>query len=209
MGDDAPPSTLARSEVAQAGELGLSDPQEWVARHGDYLYRYALIRVRDATVAEDLVQETLLAALLSKDRFARQSSERSWLTGILRHKTYDHFRRLSRERTVFRNEPLPEDLEERFDDLGLWKREPPLGPSDWGDDAAAMMQRKEFMAAFKDCLKKLPPRCADAFVLREIEAVESAQIQEMLEVSSNNFWVLLHRARMQLRLCLEKNWLNR
>jgi RNA polymerase sigma-70 factor, ECF subfamily len=108
-----------------------------------------------------LVQETLLAAFESKDRLEGESPERSWLTGILRHKIYDHFRRLSREQTVFESEPLPAELEERFDDIGHWKREPPLGPADWGD-AAAMMQRKEFMAALKVCLAKLPPRCADA-----------------------------------------------
>lgn len=128
------------------------------------------------------------------------------MTGILRHKIYDHFRHLSRERTVFESEPLPAELEERFDEIGHWKREPPLGPADWGD-AAAMMQRKEFMAALKECLAKLPPRCADAFVLREMETVDSEKIQEVLGITASNFWVLLHRARTQLRLCLENNWL--
>ncbi len=210
MADDAlaPAAQMAApADSTQPAESGLSDPREWVARHGDYLYRYALIRVRDATASEDLLQETLLAALESKDRYVSGATERSWLTGILRHKIYDHFRRLSRERIVFEHEPLPSELEERFDDVGLWKREPPLGPAEWGRDSADLMQRKEFMAALKQCLGALPPRCADAFVLREMEAVESGKIQEILGVSSANFWVLLHRARMQLRLCLEKNWL--
>ncbi|MBU6401984.1 MAG: sigma-70 family RNA polymerase sigma factor [Verrucomicrobia bacterium] len=199
--------TVPRAEATEPAPPGLSDPREWVARHGDYLYRYALIRVRDGTTAEDLVQDTLLAALQSKDRFASEFPERSWLTGILRHKIYDHFRRLNRERTVFQNESLPEELEGRFDDLGHWRQGPPLGPADWGPDAAALMQRKEFMLALKQCLAKLPPRCADAFVLREMEAVESEKVQEILGITAANFWVLLHRARMQLRLCLEKSWL--
>ena len=185
----------------------LSDPKTWVEAHGNYLFRYALIRVRNETVAEDLVQDTLLAAFQGRDRFSGESTERSWLTGILKHKVLDHFRRQARERTDNHDDSMPEELEGRFDDLGLWKHEPETGPTDWGADAAGQMQRKEFMAALKQCISKLPPRYADAFVLREMEAADSDQIQKTLGVSPANFWVLLHRARMQLRLCLETNWL--
>jgi RNA polymerase sigma-70 factor (ECF subfamily) len=180
------------------------DPHQWVEQHGDYLFRYALIRVRNETVAEDLLQETLLSAFKSRDRYDGKTPERAWLTGILKHKVLDHFRRQSRERPV---NALPAELEGRFDDLGLWKREPEMAPSDWGEAAPALIQREEFMAALKVCLGKLPPRCADAFVLREMEAEPSERIQELLGISASNFWVLMHRARMQLRLCLEQNWL--
>jgi RNA polymerase sigma-70 factor (ECF subfamily) len=185
----------------------LSDPKTWVEAHGNYLFRYALIRVRNETVAEDLVQDTLLAAFQGRDRFSGESNERSWLTGILKHKVLDHFRRQAHERTDSQEDGLPEELAGRFDDLGLWKHEPETGPADWGSDAASQMQRKEFMVALKQCIAKLPPRCADAFVMREMEAADSNQIQKTLGVSPANFWVLLHRARMQLRLCLESNWL--
>ncbi|MCI0745482.1 MAG: sigma-70 family RNA polymerase sigma factor [Verrucomicrobia subdivision 3 bacterium] len=210
MVDDAMDPALPTDspvEGAPALGAGLSDPGQWVELHGNYLFRYALIRVRNETVAEDLVQDTLLAAFQGKDRFSGQSTERSWLTGILKHKVLDYFRRQARERTIMEDASMPEELEGRFDDLGLWKHEPESGPTDWGADAAGLMQRKEFMAALKQCISKLPPRCADAFVLREMEATDSDRIQEMLGVSPSNFWVLLHRARMQLRLCLEQNWL--
>ncbi len=197
----------AARKAASSPASRLSDPKTWVEEHGNYLFRYALIRVRNETVAEDLVQDTLLAAFQGKGRFSGQSTERSWLTGILKHKIMDHFRRLARERTVNADDALPPELEGRFDDLGLWKHDPETGPADWGADAGAQMERKEFMAALKQCLAKLPPRCADAFVLREMEATDSERIQEMLGISQSNFWVLLHRARMQLRLCLEQNWL--
>lgn len=202
----ASPPEAGRPAASTSRPL-LSDPKTWVEEHGNYLFRYALIRVRNETVAEDLVQDTLLAAFQGKDRFSGQSTERSWLTGILKHKVLDHFRRLARERTVNPDDSMPEELEGRFDDLGIWKHEPESGPTDWGADAASLMQRKEFMAALKQCIAKLPPRCADAFVMREMEATDSDRIQETLGVSPSNFWVLLHRARMQLRLCLEKNWL--
>jgi RNA polymerase sigma-70 factor (ECF subfamily) len=183
------------------------NPHEWVDQHGDYLFRYALIRVRNETVAEDLVQETLLAAFKSTDRYDGETPERAWLTGILKHKVLDHFRRQSRERTITPETSLPEELESRFDDLGLWKREPESGPADWTANTPSLIERQEFMMALKQCLGRLPTLCADAFVLREIEAIASDRIQELLGISASNFWVLMHRARMQLRLCLERNWL--
>jgi RNA polymerase sigma-70 factor (TIGR02943 family) len=207
MADDALlPADRTDASAGETASSGPSDPRQWVEFHGNYLFRYALIRVRNATVAEDLVQETFLAALQAKDRYTGESTERSWLTGILKHKVLDHFRQQSRERTVSPAETMPEELAGRFDDVGVWKHDPPLGPNEWSEDAAAQMQRKEFMAALKQCLDKLPDRCADAFILREMEGTESERIQELLGLSPSNFWVLLHRARMQLRLCLEQNW---
>lgn len=199
--------TPSRAAPAAPSPAGLSDPRQWVELHGNYLFRYALIRVRNETVAEDLVQDTFLAAIQGRERFNSQSDERGWLTGILKHKILDHFRRQARERTVLTDDTLPPELQNRFDDLGLWKHDPETGPVDWGSDASSQMERKEFMVALNQCLSKLPPRCADAFVLREMESTDSERIQEALGISPSNFWVLLHRARTQLRLCLEQNWL--
>lgn len=201
----ATPASAAKPLAASPSATGLCDPTAWVEQHGNYLFRYALIRVRNETVAEDLVQDALLAAFQGKARFAGESTERSWLTGILKHKIMDYFRRLARERPVSADDSLPSELADRFDELGLWKHNPETGPAAWGADAGALMERQEFMTALKECISKLPPRHADAFVLREMEATESERIQEMLGVSPSNFWVLLHRARMQLRLCLEQN----
>lgn len=106
-------------------------------------------------------------------------------------------------------ETLPDELEGRFDDRGVWKHEPALGPCEWGEDAATALERKEFMVTLQHCLDGLPPRCAEAFILREMEALSADRVQEILGVSPANFWVLMHRARMQLRLCLEENWFKR
>jgi len=198
----------ARGLDEQAACADRVDPRQWVDRHGDYLFRYALLRVRDAQTAEDLVQDTLLAAWQAVERFEGTTSERGWLTGILRHKILDHFRRQKRQPVQPLTEALPPELEDRFDDLGLWKPGPGAGPADWGEDAATLIQRREFLEALEQCLAKLPPRCADAFVLREMEAVESYRVQEVLGISASHFWVLLHRARLQLRQCLEQNWLH-
>lgn len=169
---DTSPWEMVR-QAASSPASRLSNPKTWVEEHGNYLFLYALIRVRNETAAEDLVQDTLLAAFQGKARFSGQSTERSWLTGILKHKVLDHFRCQARERTVNADDLMPEELEGRFDDLGLWKHEPESGPTDWGADAAGLMQRKEFMAALKQCISKLPPRCVDAFEMREMEATDS------------------------------------
>ena len=127
MADDALPSTIQEhASVESAASASLSDPRRWVELHGNYLFRYALIRVRNTTVAEDLVQETLLAAFQAKDRYTGESTERSWLTGILKHKVLDHFRQQSRERTVSPAESMPDELADSFDDVGVWKHAPPL-----------------------------------------------------------------------------------
>lgn len=110
---DTPPRETAR-RAASSPASSLSDPKTWVEEHGNYLFRYALIRVRNETVAEDLVQDTLLAAFQGKERFSGQSTERSWLTGILKHKVLDHFRRQARERTVNTDDSMPEELEGHF-----------------------------------------------------------------------------------------------
>lgn len=137
---------------------------------------------------------TLLAAFQAKERFSGESSGRSWLTGIFRHKILDHFRRPKREQTMTACDALPAELEDRFDDLGLWKHDPEIGPADWGADAGAQMERKEIMAALKQCLAKLPPCCADAFVLREMKGTDSERIQELLGICSRGGRLCFARA---------------
>jgi RNA polymerase sigma-70 factor (ECF subfamily) len=187
---------------AAAGNFPLPDPGTWVEVHGDSLYRFALLRLRDPKLAEEIVQETLLAALQSRDRFLGQSSERSWLIGILKHKVIDHFRRNRREGPAENVEQFEEEMEGAFDENGHWKRDE-TGPAEWAADPGTLLERKEFWSALERCLSKLPTRMASAFSLREIDDVDSSQVCETLNISSANLWVLLHRARMQLRKCLE------
>lgn len=188
-------------------DRSLSDPQLWVEQYGDYLFRCALLRVRDRVVAEDLVQETFLAALQAQDRFAGQSSERSWMVGILKHKIVDRFRKDIREQPAEDPAGLEERLEDdgSFDDDGHWKLDQ-TAPMDWPDHPGSVLERKQFWEALQRCVGKLPPKMAKVFTLREVDEVESDTICEMLNVSTSNLWVLLHRARKQLRQCLEINF---
>jgi RNA polymerase sigma-70 factor (TIGR02943 family) len=179
------------------------NPDSWVDRHGDCLYRYALMRVRRPEVAEDLVQETLFAAVRTYANFRGTSSERSWLCGILKNKICDHFRKLAHEVSFTDLEFLEDEMSHKFIDEG-WNHD--LGPAEWKADPEAALGRKEFWETFRSCLDKLPQRVADVFMLREMEEMNTAQICEGLRISQNNLWVMLHRARMALRECLELNW---
>ena len=178
------------------------DPERWVDQHGDCLYRYALLRVRRPEVAEDLVQETFFAAVRAFGSFKGKSSERSWLCGILKNKICDYFRKLGPETCFTDLEFLEDEFSHKFGPQGFWKHD--LGPLEWKPEA--VMHRAEFWQIFRDCLAKLPRRVADVFMLREMEGMETAQICDALKVSPNNLWVMLHRARMALRECLEMNW---
>lgn len=186
-------------------EAGLSEPERWIEEHGDYLFRCALLRIRDPNLAEDVVQETLLAALESRNRFEGASTERSWLVGILKHKVIDHFRRISREFPVENVEPFGEEFAETFDEKDHWKSDT-TGPCEWAADPALLVERKEFWDVLTRCLSRLPGRMANAFSLREIDETDSRMICDTLNISASNLWVLLHRARMQLRACLETHF---
>ena len=186
---------------------GLSDPEHWVELHGDYLFKYALLRLRDAAAAEDAVQETFLAALKGGHAFQGRSAEKSWLVGILKNKIYDHFRRASRT-TSFTDLDFYSDEEgDRFvaDGLGQggWIHE--LGPRDW-PDPGANLDHEVFWKAYADCAGRLPKKVAAVFNLREVDGLGSREICALLDISENNLWVMLHRARMALRRCLETNW---
>ena len=137
------------------------DPADWLSTHGDALFRYALARTGNRDVAEDLVQESLLAALRARDRFAERSAEQTWLIGILRHKIADHFRRLNRESA----EELTESPDDRwFDGTGHWKS----GPAGWPRNPSAALENREFWEVVQGCLSKLPPLLAEAFCSREL-----------------------------------------
>jgi RNA polymerase sigma-70 factor (ECF subfamily) len=178
------------------------NPDTWLKDHGDYLFRYALVRLRDRTIAEDVVQETFLAALKGWDQFRGRASVKTWLVGILKHKIIDHFRKNSREIPVTDLLSSDDSPEEFFDRHGKWKEQ----PSRWGNDPKEALEKKEFWNAFKACMTGLPGHLSQAFALREIDGLESREICNLLKISSTNLNVILFRARARLARCLEKNW---
>lgn len=175
--------------------------EEWVQEHGDVLYRYAISRTKDADLAEDLVQETLLAAMRGRNSYEGKSSERTWLIGILRHKTLDYFRRSSKERSLqdFEIETLTAD--NAFNEAGGWASP----PSEWSAPDQALEQ-DEFWARFGDCLDRLPEPARIAFMLREFDGLDGETLASTMNITTNNLWVVLSRARSKLRQCLQIHW---
>lgn len=185
--------------------MDVSHAENWLDQHGDALFRFALLRVREPVVAEDLVQETLLAALKGFEKFQGRGAERTWLIGIMKHKIADHFRRAQRE--VLTRPVTDWFTEDEFFDTSDGEWNSAHAPVDWQASPAQVVERISFWKAFNDCLAHMPARTASAFTLREVDGLQSEAICRMLGISLNNLWVMLHRARMRLRDCLETNWL--
>ena len=162
-----------------------------------YLLRYATLQLRDAHAAEDAVQETLLAALAGEASFAGRSNLRTWLTGILKHKIIDAIRRMSRETTS----ASEEEFDALFDQRGHWIEMPQAWP-----DPDACLDQKQFFKVLEECLDKLPAKTSRAFMMREHMGFETGDICKELAITPTHCWVLLHRARLAQRLCLETNW---
>lgn len=181
----------------------MTDPATWVDAYGDRLFRYALSRIRVEAAAEDLIQETLLTAFKSRDKFKGESSELTWMTGILRNKIFEHLRRQSREVALgTRTEDDDEREDSLFDGAGHWKAA--FAPADWGGEPQRKAESAEFSAALRACLDALTPNVARAFVLREMEGVEHRECAETMGVPPGRLAVLLYRARLRLRRCLER-----
>lgn len=185
---------------------GLSHPDTWLGSYGDYLYRYALSRLSNPGAAEDVVQDTLLAAIKARENYIGDASERTWLVGILKHKIVDHVRKSQRERPAKQDLSEATDvLEDAFDTRGRWKTD----ISSWPDPDESLEQ-VQFWGVFSACIAELPPRLRQAYVLKEIDGMTSERVCKELEISTtNNLWVMLSRARMRMRTCLQLKWFDK
>jgi RNA polymerase sigma-70 factor (ECF subfamily) len=181
----------------RAAHWNLPEPGEWLERYGDTLYRYAQARLRRSHEVEDVVQETLLAALKARWEFEGRSQPLSWLIGILKRKILDRLRAEARNAS----DAHPDELDAWFNAAGHWRRP----PRNW-DDPAALAQTSEFWTVVRSCAGKLPPLMAEAFTLRALDDYRPAEVCQELAISPNHLWVLLHRARLRLVRCLEIHW---
>jgi RNA polymerase sigma-70 factor (ECF subfamily) len=181
----------------RCAESSLPAPAEWLERYGDALYRFALARLRRSHEAEEAVQDTLLAALRTRDQFQGRSDPRTWLIGILKRKIVDRLRSSARQAT----EADPAELDAWFDSTGHWRK----SPRDWGDPVA-WVERSDFWRVLRRCIDGLPPQMAAAFTLRTLDENDTKEVCQELAISPSNLWVLLHRARLRLVSCLQANW---
>ena len=183
--------------------MSLLNPESWIANYGDYLFNYARIRLPDNETAEDVVQETLLSAWRGRKNFKGNSSEKTWLLSILKNKIIDHFRKtlIKGEQEGRKETPLS-----FFNTDGTWQ--PETVGTDWNMLASAELESKEFFAVFQKCVDALTGKGLEAFSLKYLEDLDSENICKALNITPSNFWVIIHRAKLQLRKCLDTNWFN-
>ncbi len=182
-----------------------TDPSLWLDEHGDALFKYAFMRVRNEATAEDLVQETLLAAIQAIKTYHGQSSERTWLIGILKHKTIDYFRKASREIQFEDDAQINELVDaEVYDERGQLNIE----IKNWSKPEKALEQ-DEFWQTIHSCVDNMPQRFATIFLLREIDGFDTDELCKIMDMSQSNLWTTLSRIRKKMQQCLDVSWFDR
>jgi len=174
----------------------------WVKSHTGDLQRYARSRVKDSDVADDLVQVTFVSAWQTLDKFAEQSSARTWLFAILKHKLADHYRKVYREgKHVSGFDVISDDpASNEFNPNGHWHRD--HAPTDLSD-AFRDEESERLDRALRHCLDLLPDDLRGAVEMKYLLEKDGEAIQKALGISATNYWQQLHRAKLKLRGCIE------
>lgn len=193
---------LTETNAPESKDAG---PNLWVMNYGDYLYSYACLRIDNKELARDLVQETFLAALQSWGKFDGRSSEKTWLTAILKNKIFDVYRKKSTSLNKQTISIDDSDSDEFFEESGHWKEG--QYPESFGIEESVALENKEFDGILKSCLKKLPPLWKSVFTMKHMDEESSDNICAQLEITTSNFWVISHRTKVSLRDCLQRNWI--
>ncbi|RWY52536.1 sigma-70 family RNA polymerase sigma factor [Mucilaginibacter gilvus] len=182
------------------------EPKNWVKAYADYLYMYAITRINDEEQAQDLVQETFLAGLQAMGRFAGKSSERTWLTAILKNKIIDVYRKRSSGLKTQELTNAEGEVTNFFDEAdGHWNKQ--NAPQHFGLDDYDPLQGKEFNHILKKCMEKLPALWLAVFTMKHLDDEPTDTVCADLKISASNYWVIIHRAKLNLRACLQKTWM--
>lgn len=177
------------------------DPTKWVDKYADYLFNYAIVRVNDREVANDLVSETFLAGLNSKDNFLGKASERTWLISILKRKVIDYYRRINSQKGQAEVRINYSDDENNGD----WLEEQVA--DDFDRSAEDEMENEELRLAILECLEEINQKHAAIFKMKTIDGADTEAVCNEFKITPSNLWVIIHRARTALAACLEKKWL--
>ncbi|HDO26802.1 MAG TPA: sigma-70 family RNA polymerase sigma factor [Bacteroidetes bacterium] len=187
-----------------SGGKNLLAPEKWVEDHGDYLYNFAYSRVMSKSLAEDLVQDTFVAALKAMPSFQGKSSEITWLISILKRKVVDHYRKSSTTKEISSSE-FAKPFNEEGSMQGHWIME--RAPKEWPHELDDPIHRKEFRQILELCLSSLPDNWKAVFVMKVMDEINSDEICKEFGCTPSNLWVMLHRARLKLRECIEMKWI--
>ncbi len=177
------------------------NPDKWVSQHADYLYNYTISRINDHDLAKDLVQETFFAGLKAMENFQGLASERTWLIAILKRKIIDYYRKINSTKG---KAEVRMNFYEDGEREGEWIEE--RVPTDWNNETDKNLESEELNIVLEKCIDNLPEKYAIVFRMKTIQEFDTEEICKELDITSSNLWVMIHRARTQLRRCMEDNW---
>lgn len=180
------------------------DTSKWIDKYADYMYNYAVVRVNDSDIAKDLVQETFLAGLKSAKNFQGKSTERTWLISILKRKIIDYYRKINSKKG---KAEIRINFYDDGENEGNWLEE--RVPQKWDNSSDKKIENEELRSQIDRCIDALPEKYAMVFRMKTIQEFETEEICNELDITSSNLWVMIHRARTQLRRCMEDNWFNK
>lgn len=176
-------------------------PDNWVNNHADYLFNYAITRVNNHEIAKDLVQETFFAGLKAMENFQGKASERTWLISILKRKIIDYYRKINSAKG---KAEVKMNFYTEGEREGEWIEE--RVPNSWSSQVEKDIENRELGMALEKCIDALPEKYSIVFRMKTIDQFETEEICKELNITSSNLWVIIHRARTQLRRCMEVNW---
>jgi RNA polymerase sigma-70 factor (ECF subfamily) len=176
-------------------------PNTWIKKYADYLFNYAVVRVSDSDLAKDLVQDTFFAGLKSAKNFQGKASERTWLISILKRKIIDHYRKINSKKG---QAEVRMNFYQEGENEGNWLEE--RVPQSWDNESEKNIENQELKTQLDSCIDKLPEKYAMVFRMKTIQEFETEEICKELDITASNLWVIIHRARTQLRKCMEDNW---
>ena len=179
------------------------NPGQWVEEYASILFKFTVSRIGDGDTAKDLVQDTFLSALKNTGTFRGEVSEKNWLFAILKNKIIDHYRGKAKSHVTSLHEHLEKESD-YFDEYGDWQQS--ARPQHWAVDYSQDIEKKDFYAILEACKGKLNELQNIVFTMKYLDDIDSEDICKELNISSSNYWVLIHRAKLQIRHCLEKNW---
>ena len=179
------------------------NPDKWIDNYADYLFNYAVVRVNNSDVAKDLVQDAFFAALKSAKNFQGKSTERTWLVSILKRKVIDYYRKINSKKG---KAEVRMNFYDDGENEGSWLEE--RVPQSWNNKTEKDIENEELKSQLDTCIDNLPEKYALVFRMKTIQEFETEEICKELDITASNLWVIIHRARTQLRKCMEDNWFN-
>ncbi len=168
----------------------------WIADYSDTFYDYLCNRVMDQNTAKDILQETFIAAWKNSEKFQSKSKEKTWLFSILKNKLIDHYRAQSRTHQFVSSNYF-------FDEVDHWTEI--AAPKNWSP-TEDFIDNKEFYAVLRKCTIKLTPLQQQTFTMKYLDDLDAEIICKVLKITSSNYWVLIHRSKLELQACLTQNW---